>query len=53
MIEELYPGLGKYAVLSAECYCVCGCTPSDPSADDTADDKKGEGKGPSNELPPF
>lgn len=43
MLEQIFPGLGRFFELSAACYCVCGCTASDPKKDDTKDDEDDEG----------
>jgi hypothetical protein len=47
MIKEIFPGIpvlgGPGGPEEPTCYCVCGCTPSDPLKDDSNDDKKDEG----------
>lgn len=43
MLEQIFPGLGRFFEFSTTCFCVCGCTASDPKKDDTKDDEDDEG----------
>lgn len=43
MIEEIFPGILPLSKPPDDCYCVCGCTASDPLKDDSDDDKEDEG----------
>ncbi len=48
MIMEIFPGLkqlgGPGGPEQPTCYCVCGCTPTDPKATDSKEDFDREGK---------